>query len=169
VFLELTLILIGVALASLGWNWGVVTDNRTAWVAVGATGIVLAGITVFSTPIGLPDWSLAALGALGSLVAAGLLRWGAANVRALGMYGLLFAAAAGLSAGGYSKHFHSYSILSLAITLAAVAGALVFVSGLWPRIAILRSVVGWLLVVIGFAIGFLAYGPSIGVTLGGHG
>jgi hypothetical protein len=33
-------------------------------------------------------------------------------------------------------------------------------------VAVLRTIIGWVCVLIGLAIGFLAYGPSIGVTFG---
>ena len=162
---EITLVLIGVALISLGWNWGGVTDNRTGWAALGATGIVLAGSTVFAHPDGFPSWSLTAVAAIGALVAAGVLKWGAANDKTLGLYGLVFAGAAGLSTGGFTRGA-TYSILSLSMTLVAVAGGLVFLTAVTPRSAVMRNVIGWLLVFLGFSIGFLAYCPSLGVTFG---
>ncbi len=167
-FLELTLILIGVAIASLGWNWGGVADNRTSWLSIGAAGIVLGGMTLFNanSVASLSQLALAGTGAVLGLVAAGCIKWGTANDSTLGLYAFIFAAAAGLSAGGISKG-HTYSILSLATTLAAVAGALIFLASLFPRVRVVRAIAGWALVVLGLAVGFLAYGPSVGVTFGG--
>ena len=165
-FLELTLILIGVAIAALGWSWGGAGNARTSWLAVGAPGIVLAAILAFRGDEGISTWALAGAGAVFALVAAGSMKWGAAGDNTTGLFAFILAAAAGLSAGGLSKGAPTFSILSLAMVLVAVAAGLVFLSGFWPRVAVLRTVIGWVCVLIGLAIGFLAYGPSIGVTFG---
>ncbi len=166
-FLELTLILIGVAIAALGWTWGGAGNARTGWLAVGAPGIVLAAILAFrGSDEVISTWALAGTGAVFALVAAGAMKWGAAGDNTTGLFAFILAAAAGLSAGGLSKGAPTFSILSLAMVLVAVAAGLVFLSGFWPRVAVLRTIIGWLCVLLGLAIGFLAYGPSIGVTFG---
>ena len=165
-FLELSLILIGVAIAALGWSWGGAGSARTSWLAVGAPGIVLAAILAFRGDEGISTWALAGAGAVFALVAAGSMKWGAAGDNTTGLFAFILAAAAGLSAGGLSKGAPTFSILSLAMVLVAVAAGLVFLAGFWPRVGVLRAIVGWACVVIGLAIGFLAYGPSIGVTFG---
>lgn len=168
-FLELTLILIGAFLASLGWHWGGVAEGRTSWMAIGLPGLVLAGITLFSAASDkrtLPEWALAATGAALAGVSAGVVRWGVVTDRTLGLFAFIFSASAGLSAGGISIAAHAYSILSLATTLAAVCSGLIFVVAILPRIPILRRVIGLLLVFGGLSVGFLGYAPSLNVTFG---
>ena len=165
-FLELSLILIGVAIAALGWNWGGAGNARTGWIAVGAPGIVLAAILAFRGDEGISTWALAGAGAVFALVAAGSMKWGAAGDNTTGLFAFILAAAAGLSAGGLSKGAPTFSILSLAMVLVAVAAGLVFLSGFWPRVGVLRAIIGWACVVIGLAVGFYLGGPSIGVTFG---
>ncbi len=165
-FLELTLILIGVAIAALGWNWGGAGNARTGWLAVGAPGIVLAAILAFRGDQDISTWALAGAGAVFALVAAGSMKWGAAGDNTTGLFAFILAAAAGLSAGGLSKGAPTFSILSLGMVLVAVAAGVVFLSGFWSRVAVVRQIAGWICVLLGLAIGFLAYGPSIGVTFG---
>ena len=166
-FLELTLILIGVAIAALGWSWGGAGSARTSWLAVGAPGIVLAAILAFrDSDEVISTWALAGAGAVFALVAAGSMKWGAAGDNTTGLFAFILAAAAGLSAGGLSKGAPTFSILSLGMVLVAVAAGVVFLSGFWSRVAVVRQIAGWICVLLGLAIGFLAYGPSIGVTFG---
>ena len=60
--LELSLVVWGLAAATLGWYWAGVSEGRTSWVPLAGASVVLAGITVFAagdTPISV--WGFAAV------------------------------------------------------------------------------------------------------------
>lgn len=165
--LELSLILWGAAAASLGWYWGGVTEARTSWVPIGVSGLVLAGITIFGTGAPaegtLPVWAFAAVSAIGAGLAAAEVGWGVVSDKTLGFYALLFAAAAGLSTAGIAKAADEFTIEALGTLLAAIGGAIVFIGGALMPSKTFRVVMGWLLVLGGFGVGFLGFARSIGV------
>ncbi len=69
--LELSLVVWGLAAATLGWYWAGVSEGRTSWVPLAGAGAVLTGITVFAagdTPIAV--WGFAAVAAAGASLAA---------------------------------------------------------------------------------------------------
>jgi len=56
--LELSLVVAGLAAATLGWYWAGVSEGRTSWVPLAGAAAVLTGITVFAagdTPISVGD------------------------------------------------------------------------------------------------------------------
>ena len=46
--LQLSLVVWGLAAATLGWYWAGVSEGRTSWVPLAGAAVVLAGITVFA-------------------------------------------------------------------------------------------------------------------------
>lgn len=164
--LELSLVLWGAAAATLGWYWAGVTEGRTSWVPLAAASVILGGITIFAagnTP--LPVWAFAAVSAGGAALAAAEVGWGVVSDRTFGFGALFFAAAAGLSTAGIANAADEFTIQALGTLLAAVGGALVFVSAaLVPPSATFRKVLGWMLVLGGFGVAFLGFAPSINVT-----
>ena len=166
--LELALILWGAAAASLGWYWAGVTEARTSWVPVGASGLALAGITIFGTGLGeggLPVWGFTAVSAVGAGLVAAVVGWGVVSDKTLGFYALFFTAAAGLSTAGIANAADEFTIQALGTLLAAIGGGLVFISAaLMPTSKVFRNVLGWLLVLGGLGVAFLGYAPSIDVA-----
>jgi hypothetical protein len=161
--IELALVLTGAAFIALGWYWGGVTEARTSWVAIGLPGLLLAGITIFKDDA-LPVWAFTAAGAVGAGLAAAVVGWGKVSDKTLGFYALFYTAAAGLSTGGIAKASDTgFDIHALGTLLAAIGGALVFISAVAMPTKAFRIVVGWLIVLGGLGIAFLGYGPSIGV------
>jgi uncharacterized integral membrane protein len=181
VFLELSLILVGIAAASLGFYLGGATEARTTWVAIGTPALVLAGLAIFAavnadrftSTVGpnpgakgqLAAWAFAAASAAFLALAASATGWGLLIDRTLGYYGFLYAAAAGLSAAGVAVDAGKFNIHALGILIAAIAGGLVFFAGAaMPRQMVIRRVAGWLLVLSGLGIAFLGYAPSVNVS-----
>jgi hypothetical protein len=167
--LELSLLVFGLAAATLGWYWAGVSEGRTSWVPLAAASVILAGITVFAagdTPISV--WGFAAVASGGAALAAAEVGWGIVSDRTLGFYSLAAAGAFALSCASWAKdtgpggHF---DILALGLLLTAVAAAMAFVaSALVPPSMIFRRVLGWMMVIAGFGIGFIGYAPSLNVN-----
>lgn len=167
--LELSLVVWGLAAATLGWYWAGVSEGRTSWVPLAGAGAVLTGITVFAagdTPIAV--WGFAAVAAAGSSLAAAEVGWGIVSDRTFGFFALAAAGAFALScaswakAGGPGGHF---DILALGLLVAAIGAAMAFVAAaLVPPSMVFRRVLGWMLVLAGFGVGFIGYAPSLNVN-----
>ena len=180
-FLELSLILVGIGAASLGLYLGGATEARTTWVAVGTPALVLSGLAIFtavnadrfSSTVGptpgakgqLAAWAFAAASAAFLALAASVTGWGLIMDRTLGFLGFLYAGAAGLSTAGVAVDAGKFDIHALGVLIAAIAGGLIFFTGVaMPRQMIIRRIAGWLLVVAGLGIAFLGYAPSVDVS-----
>jgi len=167
--LELSLLVWGFTIATLGWYWAGVTEGRTSWVPLAGASAILTGITVFAagdTPISI--WGFAAVAAGGAALCAAEVGWGIVSDRTLGFAALGAAGAFALSTASYAKdtgpggHF---DILALGLLIAAIGAALAFVAAaLVPPSAVFRRVLGWGLVLAGFGIGFIGYAPSLGTN-----
>jgi hypothetical protein len=167
--LELSLLMFGVAAVTLGWYWAGVAEGRTSWVPLAGASVILAGVAVFAagdTPISV--WGFAAVSAAGAGLAAAEVGWGVVSDRTLGFFSLAAAGAYALSCASWSKdtgpggHF---DILALGLILASIGAALAFVAAtLVPPSMVFRRILGWLLVLAGFGIGFIAYAPSLNVN-----
>jgi hypothetical protein len=168
--LQLSLVLWGLGAATIGWYWAGVSEGRTSWVPLAGTGIVLAGVAVFAagdTPVAV--WAFAAIAAAGAGLAAAETGWGVVSDRTFGFFSLAAAGAYALSAatwakagGGGADHF---DILALGLVLAAVGASLAFIAAtLVPPSMIFRRVLGWMLVLAGFGVGFIGYAPSLNVN-----
>lgn len=167
--LQLALVVWGVAAATIGWYWAGVAEGRTSWVPLAGAGVVLAGITVFAagdTPISV--WGFTAVAAAGAGLAAAEVGWGIVSDRTLGFYSLAAAGAFALSCASWAKdtgpggHF---DILALGLLIAAIGAALAFVAAaLIPPSMVFRRVLGWLIVLAGFGVGFIGYAPSLNVN-----
>lgn len=167
--LQLSLVVFGLVAATLGWYWAGVAEGRTSWVPLAGGAAVLVGITVFAagdTPIAV--WGFAAVAGAGAALAAAEVGWGVVSDRTFGFYALAATGAFALScaswakAGGPGGHF---DILALGLLLAAVGAAMAFIAAtLVPPSLIFRRVLGWLLVLAGFGIGFIGYAPSLNVN-----
>lgn len=167
--LQLSLVVWGLAAATVGWYWAGVSEGRTSWVPLAGASVVLAGITVFAagdTPISI--WGFAAVAAAGAGLAAAEVGWGVVSDRTLGFFALAAAGAFALSCASYAKasgpggHF---DILALGLLIAAIGAAVAFVAAtLVPPSMVLRRVLGWALVLAGFGVGFIGYAPSLGVN-----
>lgn len=164
--LQLSLVVWGLAAATLGWYWAGVSEGRTSWVPLAGAGVILAGITIFAagdTPISV--WGFAAVAAAGSGLAAAEVGWGIVSDRTLGFYALAAAGAFALSCAVWAKAPGHFDILALGLLLAAVGAALAFVAAaLVPPSMVFRRVLGWLLVIAGFGVGFIGYAPSLNVN-----
>jgi hypothetical protein len=167
--LELSLVVFGVAMATVGWYWAGVAEGRTSWVPLAGASVVLAGVAIFAagdTPISV--WGFAAVAAAGTGLAAAETGWGVVSDRTFGLFALAAAGAFALScaswakAGGPGGHF---DILALGMLLAAVGAGLAFLAAtLVPPSMVFRRVLGWMLVLAGFGIGFIGYAPSLNVN-----
>ncbi len=167
--LQLALVVWGIAAATLGWYWAGVAEGRTSWVPLAGAAVVLTGITAFAagdTPISV--WGFAAVTAAGAGLAAAETGWGVVSDRTLGFYSLAAAGAYALSCASWAKdtgpggHF---DILALGLLIAAIGAAMAFVAAtLVPPSMVLRRVLGWLLVLAGFGVGFIGYAPSLGTN-----
>ena len=167
--LELSLVVWGLAAATLGWYWAGVSEGRTSWVPLAGASVVLAGITVFAagdTPISV--WGFSAVAAAGAGLAAAETGWGVVSDRTLGLFSLAAGGAYALSCASWAKdsgpggHF---DILALGLLIAAIAAVLAFVAAaLVPPSAVFRRVLGWALVLAGFGVGFIGYAPSLGTN-----
>jgi len=167
--LELSLVVWGLAAATLGWYWAGVSEGRTSWVPLAGASLVLTGITVFAagdTPISV--WGFAAVAAAGAGLAAAETGWGVVSDRTFGFFSLAAAGAFALSCASWAKdtgpggHF---DILALGLLIAAIAAVLAFVAAaLVPPSAVFRRVLGWALVLAGFGVGFMGYAPSLGTN-----
>jgi hypothetical protein len=167
--IQLSLVVWGIAAATLGWYWAGVSEGRTSWVPLAGAGVVLAGITVFAagdTPISV--WAFAGVSAAGAGLAAAETGWGVVSDRSLGFYALAAAGAYALSCASWAKdsgpggHF---DIIALGMLIAAIGAALAFVAAtLVPPSMVFRRVLGWLLVLAGFGVGFIGYAPSLNVN-----
>jgi hypothetical protein len=167
--LQLALVVWGLAAATLGWYWAGVAEGRTSWVPLAGAAAILIGITVFAagdTPIAV--WGFAAVAAGGAALAAAETGWGVVSDRTFGLFALAATGAFALScaswakAGGPGGHF---DILALGLLLAAIGAAFAFVAAtLVPPSMVFRRVLGWLLVIAGFGVGFTGYAPSLNVN-----
>lgn len=165
---DLALVVVGAALATLGWYWGGITDSRTSSVALGAAAAVLLGITVFAaagTAPALPVWALAGVTGVWAGLVAAVVRWEIGGDRTLGLFSLFVALATVLSAAGLIRAeggLTTTALGALAVTLAAV---LLFVSGaLIPGVRGFRSFVGWVTLLLGAVTAVLGFGPSLGIS-----
>jgi hypothetical protein len=167
--LELSLVVWGLAAATLGWYWAGVSEGRTSWVPLAGAGVVLTGITVFAagdTPISV--WGFSAVAAAGAGLAAAETGWGVVSDRTLGFFSLAAGGAYALSCASWAKdsgpggHF---DILALGLLIAAIGAAMAFIAAaLVPPSMVFRRVLGWGLVIAGFAAGFIGYAPSLGTN-----
>ncbi len=167
--LELSLVVWGLAAATLGWYWAGVSEGRTSWVPLAGASVVLTGITVFAagdTPISV--WGFAAVSAAGAGLAAAETGWGVVSDRTFGFFSLAAAGVFALSCASWAKgsgpggHF---DILALGLLIAAIGAAMAFVAAaLVPPSAVFRRVLGWGLVLAGFGVGFIGYAPSLGTN-----
>jgi hypothetical protein len=167
--LELSLVVWGLATATLGWYWAGVSEGRTSWEPLAGAALVLTGITVFAagdTPISV--WGFSAVAAAGAGLAAAETGWGVVSDRTLGFYSLASAGAFALSCASWAKdsgpggHF---DILALGLLIAAIGAAMAFVAAaLVPPSMVFRRVLGWALVLAGFGVGFIGYAPSLGTN-----
>jgi hypothetical protein len=167
--LQLALVMWGIAAAALGWYWAGVSEGRTSWVPLAGASVVLAGITVFAagdTPISV--WGFAAISAAGAALAAAETGWGVVSDRTFGFYSLAAAGAYALSCASWAKdsgpggHF---DIIALGLLLTAIGAALAFIAAtLVPPSLVFRRILGWMLVVAGFGVGFIGYAPSLNVN-----
>jgi hypothetical protein len=167
--LQLSLVVFGVVAATLGWYWAGVSEGRTSWVPLAGGAVVLAGITVFAagdTPIAV--WGFSAVAAAGAGLAAAEVGWGVVSDRTFGLFSLAATGAFALSCASWAKsggpggHF---DIQALGLLLAAIGAALAFLAAtLVPPSVVFRRVLGWLLVLAGFGIGFIGYAPSLNVN-----
>jgi hypothetical protein len=181
VFLELSLILVGIGAASLGLYLGGAAEARTTSIAVGGPALVLSGLAIFAavnsdrfvSTVGpnpgakgqLAAWAFAAASAVFLALAASVTGWGLVMDRTLGFLGFLYAGAAGLSAGGVAVDAGKFNIHALGVLIAAIAGGLIFfVGAAMPRQMLIRRIAGWLLVFAGIGIAFLGYAPSVNVS-----
>jgi hypothetical protein len=164
--LELSLVVWGLAAATLGWYWAGVSEGRTSWVPLAGAGAVLTGITVFAagdTPIAV--WGFAAVAAAGSSLAAAEVGWGIVSDRTFGFFALAAAGAFALSCASYAKAPGHFDILALGLLIAAIGAAMAFVAAaLVPPSMVFRRVLGWMLVLAGFGVGFIGYAPSLNVN-----
>ena len=143
--LELSLVVWGLAAATLGWYWAGVSEGRTSWVPLAGASVVLTGITVFAagdTPISV--WGFSAVAAAGAGLAAAETGWGVVSDRTLGFYSLAAAGAFALSCASWAKdsgpggHF---DILALGLLIAAIGAAMAFVAAaLVPPSMVFRRV-----------------------------
>jgi hypothetical protein len=167
--LQLSLVLWGLAAATLGWYWAGVSEGRTSWVPLAGAAVVLAGITVFAAgDTSIAVWAFAAVAAGGAALAAAETGWGVVSDRTLGFYQLAAAGAYALSCATWAKdsgpggHF---DILALGLLITAVGAGLAFVASvLVPPSMIFRRVLGWALVIAGFGVGFIGYAPALNVN-----
>jgi hypothetical protein len=164
---ELTLVLLGAILVSLGWYWGGVTDSRTTAVATAIPALLLTGVTIFTAAAASPAvavWGLAGLSAvLGGLVAA-TTNWEIGGDRTLGLYSLFFALASGLAAGALVREAGQLTTAGLGALIVAIVAGLIFISGaLIPAVRGFRSFVGWVTLVLGAVVAFLGFAPSLGI------
>ena len=167
--LELSLVLWGLAAATIGWYWAGVAEGRTSWVPLAGVAAILAGIAVFAagdTPISV--WAFAAVAGAGAGLAAAEVGWGVVSDRTFGLYALAAAGVFALCCASWSKatgpggHF---DILALGLLLAAVGAALACLAAtLIPPSMVFRRVLGWLMVLAGFGVGFIGFAPSLGVN-----
>jgi hypothetical protein len=167
--LELSLVVWGLAAATLGWYWAGVSEGRTSWVPLAGAALVLTGITVFAagdTPISV--WAFSAVAAGGAGLAAAETGWGVVSDRTFGFFSLAAAGAFALSCASWAKdsgpggHF---DILALGLLIAAIGAAMAFVAAaLVPPSMVFRRILGWGLVVAGFGVGFIGYAPSLGTN-----
>jgi hypothetical protein len=165
---DLALVVVGAALATLGWYWGGVADSRTSSVALGAAAAILLGTTVFAaagTAPALPVWALAGVtGAWAGLIAA-VVRWEIGGDRTLGLFSLFVALAGVLSAAGLIRDADGLTTTALGALAVAVAAVLLFVSGaLIPAVRGFRSFVGWVVLLLGAVTAVLGYGASLGFS-----
>jgi len=169
--LQVALVVWGVAAATLGWYWAGVSEGRTSWVPLAGASAILTGITVFAagdTPIAV--WGFTAVAAAGAALAAAEVGWGIVSDRTLGFYSLAAAGAFALSCASWAKdtgpggHF---DILALGLLITAIGAAMAFVAAaLVPPSMVFRRVLGWMIVLAGFGVGFIGYAPSLGVNFG---
>ena len=167
--LQLALVLWGLAAATVGWYWAGVAEGRTSWVPLAGASLVLAGVTIFAagdTPISV--WGFTAVAAAGAGLAAAETGWGVVSDRTFGFFALAAAGAFALScaswakAGGPGGHF---DILALGLLIASIGAAMAFVAAtLVPPSMVFRRVLGWVLVLAGFGVGFIGYAPSLNVN-----
>ena len=167
--LQLSLVVWGLAAATIGWYWAGVAEGRTSWVPLAGAAVVLGGITVFATgdtPISV--WGFSAVAAAGAGLAAAETGWGVVSDRTFGFFSLAAAGAFALSCASWAKttgpggHF---DILALGLLIAAIGAALAFVAAtLVPPSTAFRRVLGWALVLTGFGVGFIGYAPSLGTN-----
>ena len=167
--LELSLLMFGLSAATLGWYWAGVSEGRTSWVPLAGASAVLTGITVFTAgDTAISVWGFAAIAAVGSGLAAAEVGWGVVSDRTLGFFSLAAAGAYALSCASWAKasgpggHF---DIEALGLLIAAVTAALAFVASTFvPPSMVFRRVLGWMMVLAGFGIGFIGYAPSLNVN-----
>ncbi len=165
---DLTLILVGALLVSIGWLWGGVTDSRTTAVAAVVPAAMLLGITVFtaSSAPDTPTWAFAAISAVWAGLFAATTRWEVSDDRTLGLFSLFVAITAGLVAGGLINADEELTVTSLGVIVSAGAAVLVFISGaLIPSVRAFRNFAGWALLILGAATTFLGLATSLDVTL----
>jgi hypothetical protein len=167
--LELSLVVWGVAAATLGWYWAGVSEGRTSWVPLAGASVILAGVTIFAAgDTSISIWGFSAVAAAGSGLAAAETGWGVVSDQTFGFFSLAAAGAFALSCASYAKDIGPgghFDILALGLLIAAIGAALAFVAAaLVPPSMVFRRVLGWMLVLAGFGVGFIGYAPSLGTN-----
>ena len=168
--INISLVLWGVAAATLGWYWAGVAEGRTSWVPLAGVGVVLAGISAFAAgDTGISVWAFAGVTAIGAGLAAAETGWGIVSDRTLGFGSLAAAGVYALCCASWAKAGGSgagqFDIVALGMLIAAVGAAMAFVaSALVPPSMVFRRVLGWMLVIAGFGVGFIGFAPSLNVN-----
>jgi hypothetical protein len=165
----ISLVLWGVAAATLGWYWAGVAEGRTSWVPLAGVGVVLAGISAFAAgDTHISVWAFAGVTAAGAALAAAETGWGIVSDRTLGFASLAGAGVYALCCASWAKgtgpggHF---DIVALGLLIAAVGAGMAFVaSAIVPPSMVFRRVLGWMLVLAGFGVGFIGFAPSLNVN-----
>ncbi|HEX9890709.1 MAG TPA: hypothetical protein VGB28_01435 [Actinomycetota bacterium] len=162
----LNLLLIGIILVMYGWYWGGLTENRGTAVSAMIPGAILALWVGFSGAEASVLTGLAATGAVFGLLVGTGTWWNTAADRATGLFSLLFALVGTLVTAALVDAENGLTTLSLGTLLLTVAMAFVFISaGLTPKQKGFRAFVGWLVLIVGAVLVFLAFAPALGVVL----
>ena len=162
----LNLLLIGVILVMYGWYWGGLTENRGTAISAIIPGAILALWVGFSGAEASVLTGLAAVGAIFGLMVGTGTWWNTAADRAVGLFSLLFALVGALVTVALVKADGQLTTQSLGVLLLTVAMAFVFISaGLTPKQKGFRAFVGWLVLIVGAVLVFLAFAPALDVVL----
>jgi hypothetical protein len=115
-------------------------------------------------------WAFAGVTAAGAALAAAETGWGIVSDRTLGFASLAGAGVYALCCASWAKgtgpggHF---DIVALGLLIAAVGAGMAFVaSAIVPPSMVFRRVLGWMLVLAGFGVGFIGFAPSLNVNVG---
>ena len=163
--IHISLVLWGVAAATLGWYWAGVAEGRTSWVPLAGVATLLTGISAFAPgDTSISVWAFAGVTAVGAALAAAETGWGIVSDRTLGFASLAGAGVFALCCASWARETH-FDIVALGLLVAAVGAGLAFVaSALVPPSMVFRRLLGWMLVLAGFGVGFIGFAPSLNVN-----